>query len=336
MQGNKNTTKNLNKVAILLLCLGDEFIAETFKQMEREEVAAISKAILELPVVSQTEVNEVLREFHTELSNSVDSVTGGKEILKKLLSKTLDVDTARYIFDILNLERGTTPFRELATTSTRILVQILSGEHPQTVALLLGHLPSEKAAEILVKLPEGLKIEVAKRLANLEPVPEEILIDVDTALKQQILAMGGSEGRKVGGVSAVAEILNATDRATEEVILTELEEENPQMATKIRDLMFVFEDIKTIDDKGIREILKEINTQELAVALRSASEALKNKILTNMSERASATLLEDMEVMGPARLADIEAAQQNIVKTVRKLEEENRILISRGSNDVFV
>ncbi|MGL4722548.1 MAG: flagellar motor switch protein FliG [Desulfovibrionaceae bacterium] len=327
---------SIDKVAVVLLSMGDEFIAETFTLMDRQEVADISKAIVNMRNVSQDEVSEIIREFHTELIYSLDAVTGGKEVLKKLLSKTVDTDTAKYISDILQLNTGIVPFKNLANVSVKMLTQVLRDEHPQTLALVLAHLPRDKAADVLSQLPEGLKVEVTKRLATLEPVPEEILLDVDKALQTQIIAMGGTEGRHVGGISTVAEILNATDKATEEVVLAEIEEENPQMAIKIRNLMFVFENILDIDDRGIREILKEIDSKELLLALRSTSEELKNKIFTNMSQRASKMLIEDMEVMGPAKLTDIEEAQQNILKIIRRLEEEGKVIISRGGGDVFI
>lgn len=335
-QTKNDTLSGTDKVAIVLLSMGDEFIAETFKHLEKEEVTAISKAILNLKTVDTETVSAIMQEFHLALSSMIEAVTGGRETVKRVLNKTLDTETAKYILDALNLEREVVPFKELATVSPRILSQILRNEHPQTVALILAHLQSEKAAEVLMQLPEGLKIEVTKRLATLDAIPEEILLDVDNALQKQIMAMGGTEGRKVGGIGAVAEILNATDRATEELVLTELEEENPQIATKIRELMFVFEDILDIDDKGIREMLKEVNMQDLAMSLRTASSELKTKILSNMSERAGKMLEEDMEVMGPARVADIEAAQQRIVKVVRALEADGKIMISRGANDVLV
>ena len=337
IQQTKNETlSGTDKVAIVLLSMGDEFIAETFKHLEKDEVAAISKSILNLKTIDTETVSTIMQEFHLALSSMVESVTGGRETVKRVLNKTLDTETAKYILDTLNLEREAIPFKELSTVSPRILSQILRNEHPQTVALILAHLQNEKAAEVLMQLPEGLKIEVTKRLATLDAIPEEILLDVDHALQKQIMAMGGTEGRKVGGLSTVAEILNATDRATEELVLTELEEENPQIASKIRELMFVFEDILDIDDKGIREMLKEVNMQDLAMSLRTASSELKAKILSNMSERAGKMLEEDMEVMGPARVADIEAAQQRIVKVVRTLEADGRIMISRGANDVLI
>ena len=165
---------------------------------------------------------------------------------------------------------------------------------------------------------------------------EDMLMEVDKVLTSQLIAMGGKEGKKVGGVQSVAEILNAVDRATEEEVLSEIEEDSAQMAEDIRNLMFVFEDCKSIDDKGIREMLKEISNEDLTLALRGASDDLKEKIFKNMSERAANMIREELEFMGPAKLSDVEDAQQNIVKVVRRLESENKLVISRGSGDVFV
>jgi flagellar motor switch protein FliG len=174
------------------------------------------------------------------------------------------------------------------------------------------------------------------RLARLEAVPEEMVMEVDKVLTSQLIAMGGKEGKKVGGVQSVAEILNSVDRATEEEVLSEIEEDSAQMAEDIRNLMFVFEDCKDIDDRGVRELLKEISNEDLTLSLRGASDELKEKFFKNMSERAGNMIREGLEFMAPAKLSDVEAAQQNIVKIVRRLEAENKVIISRGSGDVFV
>ena len=200
----------------------------------------------------------------------------------------------------------------------------------------MGHLHPDQAAELLSNLPSGVRPEVLMRLAKLEAVAEEMLHEVDKVLQSQLIAMGGKEGKKVGGVNAVAEILNAVDRATEEEVLSEIEEESQQMADDIRNLMFVFEDIKGIDDRSIRELLKDISNEELTKALKGASDELKDKFLKNLSERAAGMIREDLEIMGPVKLSEVEGAQQNIVKTVRRLESEGRIAISRGGGDEFI
>lgn len=324
------------KTAILLLAMGDKFTSEMFKRMDRAEIARVSKAMVDLDTVPKETVEEVVREFHRSLVMGQEMISGGQDVVKRLLMKNLDTDTAKYIMDALDLDQGPVPFRELENVSPRILAQILRNEHPQTLALILGHLHSEQAAELITNLPAGVRPEVLMRLAKLEAVPEEMLVEVDKVLQSQLIAMGGKEGKKVGGVQAVAEILNTVDRSTEEEVLAEIEEESAQMAEEIRNLMFVFEDIKSLDDRGVRELLKEISNEDLTMSLKGASEDLQDKFFKNLSERAANMIKEDLEIMGPVRLSDVEAAQQNIVKTVRRLEVENRIIISRGSGDEFV
>lgn len=324
------------KTAVLLLAMGDKFTAEVFKRMERQEIATVSKAIVELGTIPKETVEDILREFHMALVTGQDMISGGSDAVKRMLMKNLDSETAKYIMDSLALESGPAPFRELENVSPRMLAQILRNEHPQTLALIVGHMRSEKAAELLVNLPAGVRSEVLMRLARLEAVPEDMLMEVDKVLQSQLIAMGGKEGKKVGGVQAVAEILNAVDRATEEEVLSEIEEDSAQMAEDIRNLMFVFEDVKALDDRGMRELLKEISNEDLTMALRGAAPDLREKFFKNMSERAATMIREDLEIMGPTRLSDVEEAQQNVVKTVRRLETEGRVIVSRGGGDVFV
>ncbi len=324
------------KIAVLLLAMGDKFTSDVFKRMDRQEIATISKTIVDLDPVPKEVVEEVMREFHDALVEGVDMISGGSDILKRLLTKNVDPETAKYIMDSLNLNAGPAPFRELEQVSPRLLAQILRNEHPQTLALILGHLHSDQAANLLVNLPAGVRPEVLMRLARLEAVPEDMLLEVDKVLQSQLIAMGGKEGKKVGGVQSVAEILNAVDRATEEEVLAEIEEDSVQMAEDIRNLMFVFDDCRVLDDKGVRELLKEISNEDLTMALRGANDELKEKFFKNMSERASAMIREELDFMGPTRLADVESAQQNVVRVVRRLEGEGKITINRGSGDVFV
>ena len=324
------------KVAILLLAMGEKFTADVFKRLDRQEIAHISKAMVEMETIPKEQVEAVLREYHHQLIVNAEMLMGGPEAVKKLLMKNLDAETAKYILDALDLDSGPAPFRELENVSPRILAQILRNEHPQTLALILGHLHPEQAAELLQNLPAGVRPEVLMRLARLEAVAEEMLMEVDKVLQSQLIAMGGKEGKKVGGVAAVAEILNAVDRATEEEVLAEIEEESSQMAEDIRNLMFVFEDIKALDDRSIRELLKEVSNDDLTKALKGSTEDLQDKFFKNLSERAATMIKEDLEIMGPVRLSEVETAQQNIVKIVRRLESEGRIMIGRGGGDVFV
>ncbi len=324
------------KTAIVLLALGDKFTAEVFKRMERSEIASVSRAMVETDSIPREQVLEVLKEYNEALAYGAELLVGGPDTVKRLLTKSLDSETAKYIIDSLELDSGPVPFQELQNVSPRILAQILRNEHPQTLALILGHLHPDQASELLQHLPAGVRAEVLMRLAKLEAVAEEMLMEVDKVLQSQLIAMGGKEGKKVGGVPAVAEILNAVDRNTEEEVLSEIEEESTQMAEDIRNLMFVFEDVKAIDDVAIRELLKEVSNEDLTIALKGASEDLRDKFFKNLSERASAMIKEDLEIMPPKKLSEVEAAQQSVVKTVRRLEDEGKIVISRGGSDVFV
>ena len=339
MPANDATTPVIDgakKTAVLLLALGEQFASEVFKRMDRNELAAVSKAMVDLDTVPKELVEAVLREFYRDLVTGREMIRGGQEAVKRLLLPNVDSDTAKYVSDYLNLDTGPAPFREIGKVSPKLLAQILRNEHPQTLALIIGNLRSEQAADLLTKLPAGVRTEVLMRLARLEAVPEEMLMAVDKVLQSQLIAMGGKEGKKVGGVQAVAEILNAVDRSTEEEVLAEIEEEAPSVAEEIRNLMFVFDDVAGLDDKAVREMLKEISNEDLTMALRGANEEMRTLFFKNMSERAGNMIKEDLEIMGPTRLADVETAQQNIVKIVRRLESEGRIVISRGSGDVFV
>jgi flagellar motor switch protein FliG len=326
----------VQKIAVLLLAMGDKFTADVFKRLDKQEIALISRAIVELDPVPKDVVETVLQEFHESLVEGVDMVSGGADAVKRLLAKNLDPETAKYVMDALSLDSGPVPFHELESVSPRLLSQILRNEHPQTLALILGHMHSDQAASLLCNLPAGARAEVLMRLARLEAVPEDMVMEVDKVLQSQLIAMGGKEGKKVGGVQSVAEILNSVDRATEEEVLAEIEETSAQMAEDIRNLMFVFEDCKSLDDRSVRELLKEISNEDLMMALRGATDDLKDKFFKNMSERAANMIREELEYMGPTKLSDVEAAQQGIVRSVRRLEAEGKVTVSRGAGDVFV
>jgi len=324
------------KTAILILALGDAFASEVFKKFERAEITAVSRAMAKLDSVSKEQAEDVLKEFNQAMTIGKEMLYGGPEQVRKMISSNLDSDTARYILDELDFDSGPVPFKELANVSPKILAQILRNEHPQTLALILGHLPPDNAGNLLQNMAPGVRAEVLIRLAKLEAVAEEMLVEVDRVLQSQLIAIGGKEGRKVGGVNSVAEILNAIDRATEEEIMADIEEESAQLAEEIKQLMFVFEDIMKIDDRGIREVLKEISNEDLTMSLKTAPEELREKFFKNLSERAGNMIREDLEIMGPVKLSEVEAAQQNIVKQVRRLEAEGRIVIAGSGGEVLV
>ena len=231
----------------------------------------------------------------------------------------------------------TTPFSFLQKAESENLLTFIQDEHPQTIALILAHLPPQKASEILVGLPSQKQIEVVKRVANMEQTNPEVIKEVERGLEYRLSDIVSQTFEKAGGVDTVAEILNLADRSTEKGIMEGLEAEDPDLVEQIRRLMFVFEDILLVNDKGIQSVLKEVDNEELSLALKTASQELKDKIFKNMSERAAQLIQEDMQYMGPVRVSDVEAAQQKIVDIVRRLEDAGEIIIAgRGGEKEMV
>jgi flagellar motor switch protein FliG len=327
------------KAAIFLMAMGDEFTREVIRGLNEHEVMTLGRrmAALEDTTIPVDTVRGVMDEFE-QLSNEVSGVTGkGFNYLKDALLSALGPDRAKPILDSISQAMDTAAFSSLRAVDAGILADYLKGEHPQTIALVLAHLDHQKTAQVIKEMPEKLRAEIVLRMANLGMVPSGVIEDVDEVLKQEIRAMGSVESRRLGGIEAVAEVMNQLDHNTENNIFSALEEIDADLAENIRQKMFVFEDLINIDNRGIQTILKEITNEDLSLALKTASESLKAHILKNMSSRASEMLLEDMEVMGPVKLSDVETAQQNIVRVARKLETTGKIVIGgKGGEDVLV
>jgi len=329
----------IKKAAILLMTMGDNFMKEVFKGLSDNEIELLGKSMsgLESVTVPIATVNEVMDEFKKKCSE-ISGITGkGVEAIKNTLIEALGEERARPIMETISLASDKSAFSTLRQVDTSILVDYLKGEHPQTIALVLAHLEYSKAAQVLANMPENLQSEIVLRITNLGMVPSEVIDELDDVLRKEIKSMGSTDSKKLGGVEAVAEIMNQLDTNTENNIFSSLEEVDADLAEQIREKMFVFEDIINIDNRGIQAILKEITNEDLILALKTASEPLKEKILSNMSSRASEMLMEDMEAMGPVKLSDVESAQQSIVRVVRKLEAAGKIVIGgKGGGDVLV
>ncbi len=250
-----------------------------------------------------------------------------------LLNKSLSKEDADAIMQRISHQVRKTPFAFLQKAESTNLLTFIQDEHPQTIALIVSHLPYSKASEILGGLPTPKQIEVVKRVANMEQTNPEVITEVEKGLEARLANMLNQSFEKLGGVNSVAEMLNLTDRTTEKSIMEGLEADDPDLVEEIRRLMFVFEDINLVDDKGIQSVLKEVENDELSLALKTASESLQEKIFRNMSERASTLIREDMEFMGPVRVSDVEAAQQRIVDIVRRLEDAGEIIITGRGGD---
>ncbi len=339
MMGKIKRVDGPQKAAIFLMAMGDEFTQAVFRGLTDHEMTVLGRRMAELEDVTipVDTVRTIMDEFE-QLSGEVSGVTGkGITYLRSALVSALGQDKAKPILDSISQALDTAAFSSLRTVDASILADYLKGEHPQTIALVLAHLDFQKAAQVIKEMPEKLQPEIVLRIANLGMVPAGVIEDVDEVLRKEIEAMGSIESKRLGGIETVAEIMNQLDHNTENNIFSSLEEVDADLAENIRQKMFVFEDLINIDNRGIQTILKEITNEDLTLALKTASEALKSHILKNMSSRASEMLLEDMETMGPVKLSDVEAAQQNIVRTARKLEAAGKIVIGgKGGEDVLV
>lgn len=327
----------VRKAAILLLSLDQDQAAAVLKRLPPEAVEEVSREIASLGEISITSRRDVFGEFYNlALANSY-LTEGGLEHAKALLRKSLSQDDADRVIKQVTQQVATTPFSFLQKAESENLLTFIQDEHPQTIALILAHLNSQKASEILVGLPSQKQIEVVKRIANMEQTNPEVIREVERGLEHRLSDIVSQTFEKAGGVETVAEILNLADRSTEKGIMEGLEAEDPDLVEQIRRLMFVFEDILLVNDKGIQSVLKEVDNEELSLALKTASEELKQKIFKNMSERAAQLIAEDMQYMGPVRVSDVEAAQQKIVDIVRRLEDAGEIIIAgRGGEKEMV
>jgi flagellar motor switch protein FliG len=325
------------KAAVLMVSLGDDVAAGVFKFLEEDEIQAISKEIALTKHVQPDIMDDVLEEYHTMTLAKSYIAQGGIEYAKKLLIKSVGPETARKIIDRLTKAlESSAGFSSIERANPQQLSKFIQNEHPQTIALILAHLNASQAGDLIASLPENLRADVAMRMANLQEISPEVVRRISLILEQKLEALGSFTTEAYGGVRAVAELFNRMDRSTGRVVLEKIENENPQLAASIRDLMFVFDDILLIDDMGIAEILKRVDKKSLTTALKGTSEELRTQFFRNMSSRAVELMREEMEFMGPVKLKDVEKAQHEIVEIVRQLEEEGVISIGGGGGEDYV
>ncbi len=330
---NADEMNGTQKAAVLLLTLDEEAAAALLKQLDPRSVEEITRELAGIEDLAPTVRDRVVTEFYELALAQTWASEGGLEYARVLLGKSMDPKDAERILGQIQTAVRKTPFAFLQKAETQNLLTFIQDEHPQTIALIVSHLPHHKAAEILAGLPGPKQIEVVKRVANMEQTNPEVVSEVERGLESRLSNMLNQSFEQIGGVDTVAEVLNLVDRTTEKGIMEGLESEDPDLVEEIRRLMFVFEDIMLVDDRGIQAVLKEVDNDELALALKTASEDLKAKIFGNMSDRAAQLINEDMEYMGPVRVSDVEAAQQRIVDIVRRLEDAGEIIISGRGGD---
>jgi flagellar motor switch protein FliG len=328
----------LSKVAIFLLTVGQDTASKLLQKMDREMVEDLSREIASMGNVPADVRDEIVNEYYNVALARQYASEGGLGYARSVLEKALPKEDATKILEQIEHSVQQQPFSFLQKAESESMLTFMQDEHPQTIALILAHLPPGMGSEIISGLAPAKQIEVVTRVANMEQTNPEVIREVEQGLEQRLSGIMSQQFQKVGGVEAVAEILNRSDRTTEKGILETLEAEDPDLVEQIRRLMFVFEDILLVNDKGIQSLLKEIDNEELALALKTASDDMKEKIFNNMSERAATLIQEDMEYMGPVRLADVEQAQQRIVDIVRRLEDAGEIIIEGrgGDSDIVV
>ena len=333
---NPNQLNGPQKAAVLLLTMGKDFTTEFFKKLDERSIKEIGRYMSEISYIPADVLSKVMSEFLENFSDKMNMAVSGRNFLEEVMTKSLDEDTAREVYKAIGNEENAIPFEELQFVPADSLVNILAGEHPQTIALVLSHLQQEKAAEILSLLPDGIKSDVAFRILHIEKVQDDLIRELDEAIRRDLGKIGFAT-KQFDGVETLANILNEVDGKTEEFLMSYIEQEDSDLAEKIRQKMFIFEDLLQVDARSFREILQNVDNDTVAKALKTASEEMKEKIFSNLSERAAEMLREDMEVMGPVRLREVEEAQQNIIRIAKKLEQEgNVVLVSKGKEDIFV
>jgi flagellar motor switch protein FliG len=334
----ENTLKGRKKAAILLVLLGNETAATVYRNLPESEVRLITQEIAELEYISPELAAQVLREYHRLTLTQEYMAQGGRDYAAKLLVKAFGEQNAQALLDEVNRaqEVSAQNLDTLQKADPHQLAKFIQGEHPQTIALILAHLNAKVARSVLMMLPEKIRGQAVKRLAQMQQFSPEMVKKISLVLHKRLSNLGTQSQRAYGGVKAVAELLNQIDQDASTTILGTIEQDNASLATTIRNLMFTFEDFLVVPDTGIRELLGQVDKKMLATALKGASEDLKNHIFKCMSSRAVEMLKEDMDVLGPVRSKDVQTAQREIVAAARRLEGEGKLALKQEQEDSYV
>lgn len=326
----------VEKAALLLNVLGNQVTSKIFSKLKDNDVKRLVNMMGAVRKVPIPTVKTVLESFYDEISEE-ESLIFGHAKGREFVLETLGEERAKTVLGQLSVFEGSRTLEALELVDSRTLANFLQSEHPQTVAVILAHLEPAKKTDVIRRLPEGLQTEVVLRMASLDFISPSLIAQVDEVLKQELATLGSIDTQQLGGIPPIAEMLNSMDKSTEQSIMARVEEKDPQLVEEIRKLMFVFEDLVFIDDRGIQALLKEVPNDKLTLALRTAPEEIKDKIYRNISKRAADMLREDMATAGPVRLSDVETAQTEVVNIAKRLEGEGKIQISRGGEgDAFV
>ncbi|MCI9337974.1 MAG: flagellar motor switch protein FliG [Lachnospiraceae bacterium] len=328
--------RGVQRAAILLISLGPERSAGIFKHLKEEEIEEMTLEIANIRSVTPQVKEAVITEFYELCLAQQYIAEGGIGYAKDLLEKALGADKAMDVIGKLTASLQVKPFEFVRKTDATQLINFIQDEHPQTIALILSYLSPNQAAMVMSALPPEGQADVARRIAVMDRTSPDIIKEVEKVLESKLASLVNQDYTIIGGVDAVVEILNTVDRGTERHIMETLEVEEPELAEEIRKKMFVFEDILLLDDRAIQRVLRDVENNDLTMAMKSTKDEVKEAIFNNMSKRLAVMIKEDMDFMGPVRMKDVEEAQQKIVNVIRKLEDAGEIVISRGGGDEIV
>ncbi len=324
------------KAALLLLSLGEETSTKIFAKLENYEISALAEEMENIEKIPDHVFEVVAQEFIQKFEQEGSFVVQGSQFVKSVMSKALDEDKVESIYKDMVELRAKAPFAWTKNVSSSVIARHIIKEHPQTIAMIMAYLPPEVAAEVMMTIPVDKQGDIALRIINIREVSEKIIFEVDEVLKKELAMLRQGAG-KMGGIPVVVNILNSVDKLTEESIIGALEEKDGELATEVRNQMFVFDDLENLDNSAIQELLKAVDNSQLAYALKTTSDSLKEKIYQNLSSRAAEMIDEEISYMGPVRLSEVEEAQQAIVQEAKRLEAEGKIVIrGRGPEDVFI
>jgi len=328
--------KGREKAAMLLVSLGPEVASKVYKNLDESTIEMLTMEIAGLRKIQSSQREEVVREAQELLLAKEYMTQGGVDYAKKLLEASLGPERAQEILRRITASLQVRPFDFIRQTDPQQILAFVQNEHPQTIALIISYMEPKQAAQVMGGLPPNLQAEVAKRIASMERVTPEVLREVERVLERKVSTVLSQDFTIAGGLDALVAIINNADRATERNIMEKLEEEDPELAEEVKKRLFVFEDILGLDDRSLQRVLRDVDMKDVALALKGASEALREKFFKNLSKRAVEMLKEDMEYMGPVRVRDVEEAQQKIVNVIRALEEAGEIVIARGGEEELI
>lgn len=324
------------KAAILLVTLGQELSVNVFKKLKEDDLEKLTLEIANQRKVTPEQKQVVYSEFYQMCMAREYITEGGLEYARSVLEQALGVENALNMINRLTSSLQIRPFDCVRNTDPSQLLNFIQNEHPQTIALVLAYLRPEQAAVILSSLPSEIQVDVARRIATMDRTSPDIIRDVEKVLERKLSSLTTQDFTTAGGVEAIVELLNRSDRSTERSIVENLEAQDPELAEEIRKLMFVFEDIVLLDDRSLQMVLREVENKDLSLALKGVSSEVANKIFKNMSKRAAEMLRDEIEFMGPVRIRDVEESQQKVVAIIRKLEDSGAIVVSRGKGDEII